>query len=189
MGLLLQFNQEYLPAFGNNWRRFLLLGTILTILGLIAISTATFTTILSTILLGFIIFFSGAVILFDAFTFWRGKLSGFFLNLILAILYLCAGLVLITNPVEGSISLTFLLGIVYIIVGIFRIGFYSVMQTPNWGWAWFNGVITLILGVLIITNWPVSGLFIIGLFVGIDLVFCGWAYIMSALAARSIVKQ
>lgn len=186
MSLLFGLNEHHRLAFGNNWRRFLLLGILISILGLVVIAAAEFTTLLSVVFLGFVIFLSGLVIATDTFTFWRGKWTGFLLHFILAVLYLLVGITLIAHPVAGAISLTLILGIFYIITGVMRIGFTSLLQTPHWGWGWLNGLITLILGILILNSWPVSSLFIIGLFVGIDLFFCGWTYIMAALAARKL---
>lgn len=187
MSLILGLDTQHLPAFGSNWRKFLILGIILVILGLFAISAATFTTLLSVMLIGFIILFTGAIILYDTLSFWRRKGSGFFLHLLFAVLYLIIGAVLVMNPVAGSVSLTLMLGIFYIVIGFLRVAFAPTLRAPHWGWAWFNGVITLFLGILIITSWPASSLYIIGLFVGIDLFFCGWAYIMSAIAARKLI--
>ena len=186
MSLILGFDSEHLPAFGNNWRRFLALGIVLVILGAFAISASTFTTLLSVVLLGIIMLCSGVLIAFDTFSFWHKKGSGFLLHLLMAILYIIVGVMFIRNPAESSISLTLLLGVFYLMIGMFRIAFSPTLRTPRWGWGWLNGVITLLLGIMIITSWPASGLFVIGLFIGIDLVFCGWAYIMSALAARKI---
>lgn len=182
-----RFEDKHLIAYGNYWHRFMFFGIALMILGAISIGASTVATLFSVIILGIIIFLSGAIILFDAFTFWWKKWSGFLVHAIIGILYLSIGLMLIRNPIEGSVSLTLLLGIFYIAAGVFRIAFSSLLQTPRWGWSWFNGLITLIIGILIITSWPGSSLFIIGLFVGIDLVFTGLAYVMSALAARNLV--
>lgn len=181
---MIGFHERYLPSFGNNWRTFLFIGLALIILGIAALSVTTLTTMLSVVVLGAIIFFSGVVMLMDTFTFWRGKWSGFFLNLLFSILYIAVGVMLVTNPVEGSISLTFLVGVFYLLVGVFRVVAFSGMRTPGWGWGWFNGVVSLILGVLILTNWPVSGLYIIGLFIGIDLLITGLSYVFAALAGR-----
>jgi uncharacterized membrane protein HdeD (DUF308 family) len=188
MSLLIPFSEQYLPAFGKNSRRFFLWGIILFVLGCLAISAAAFTTLLSVVFLGFVIFFSGAVMAIDSVTFWWGKWNGFLIHILLAILYLGIGVMLIQNPIEGSVSLTLLLGIFYIIAGIFRIAFSSTLRVPRWGWGWFNGLITLILGILILTSWPASSLFIIGLFVGIDLLFAGWTYMMLGAAGKKLLK-
>jgi uncharacterized membrane protein HdeD (DUF308 family) len=184
MSLILGFNEKYLPAFGKNWFPFLIWGIALVVLGCVAIAAATFTTLLSVIFIGFILLLSGIVLLFDTFTFWRGKWSGFFLHLLFSILYLAIGFTLIKDPLAGSVSLTFLLGIFYIIMGIFRVTFLPTLRAPMWGWGWLNGIITLLLGILILLSLPSSSLFIIGLFVGLDILFCGIAYIMSALTAK-----
>lgn len=188
MSFLLPFDTEHLPAFGKNWRRFFLWGIGMVILGYLAISAATFTTLLSVVFIGFLLFFSGAIVAVDTLTFWWGKWSGFFIHLLVAILYLSVGVMLMQNPIEGSVSLTLLLGVFFIVTGLIRI-LLSSLKTPRWKWALLNGIVTLILGVLIISHWPASSLFIIGLFVGIDLLFFGLAYLMSALAARNFVRQ
>jgi uncharacterized membrane protein HdeD (DUF308 family) len=102
----------------------------------------------------------------------------------MGILYVVMGAMLIYSPILGSISLTLLLGIFYLMIGMFRLGYSWSMKSPRWGWNLFNGILCLLIGVLILASWPGSSLFIIGLFVGIDLVFAGWAYVMAALAAR-----
>lgn len=176
----------YLAAFSKNWCWFLLWGIVLLVLGIIALGYTTATTLISVILLGFIIFISGVVIIIDTFTFWWRKWGGFILHLLIGILYLVVGIMFIQSPLSASISLTLLLAILFIIVGIFRIIYSLSIRLPSWGWMLFNGIITLILGILIYSQWPASSLYIIGLFVGIDLIFAGWAYIMASLAARAL---
>jgi uncharacterized membrane protein HdeD (DUF308 family) len=178
-----------LYGFGKNWMSFFIWGLALFLLGLFAVSASTFTTLVTIILLGILLLISGAVVLVDTLTFWRGKGSGFILHLIMAILYLAAGFILVANPLAGSVSITLFLGIMYICIGIFRIIFSLSLQLLNWGWSLFNGIITLLLGILITASWPASSLFVIGLFVGIDLLFAGWTYMMIALAARNLINR
>lgn len=180
---------EHLPDFGKHWSRYFILGLALVVLGIFAIMQATFATLVSIVVLGFLIFFAGAVILVDTMGFWWDRWGGFFLHLIIALLYLAVGITLIMNPVEGSISLTLLLGIFYLVVGLVRIFFSASLRSPRWGWSLINGIITFILGVLILSSWPASSLFIIGLFIGIDMVFSGWAYIMASLAGRRFLNR
>lgn len=175
----------HLGTFSKNWGWFFLWGLTLVALGCVAISAATFTTILSVIFIGVVILIAGVVITIDSFTFWWQKWSGFFLHLFMGLLYIATGVILIDTPLLGSIPLTLFLGVFYILVGISRMMYSALLQTPKWGWNFLNGVLSLFLGVLIIAELPNSALFIIGLFVGIDLVFCGLTYIMVALAARS----
>ncbi len=186
MNTLQKLDTMYLKAYSKNWGWFLIWGIVLFILGIIAIGATTFTTLFSVIFLGTLLLLSGIVIIIDAFSFWWHKWSGFFLHLLIGILYGATGVMLIQSPAIASISITLLLGIFYLAVGIFRIIYSLSLRTPRWGWGFFNGLISLLLGILILASWPASGLFIIGLFVGIDLLFCGISYIMTALAAKSL---
>lgn len=184
-----EIKSRYLAAFANNWCWFLLWGILLLVLGIIAISYTTATTILSVIFLGVLLLLGGIILIVDSFSFWWGKWGGFFWHLIMGILYVIVGILFVKNPLWASVSLTLMLAILFIIVGLFRIIYSSSIRLPRWGWTLFNGIITFILGILIYAQWPVSGLYIIGLFVGIDLIFAGWAYIMISLGARSLMKS
>ena len=159
-------------------------GVILIILGIIALSTTTFTTLLSVMLLGLLIAIAGVVIVLDSFKSWWGSWGGFFLHLVLGVLYIVAGIFLIDQPLLGSISITLMLGIFYLVAGVFRLIAATSWKMRRWGLNFFNGLIALLLGILILSNWPQSSLFMIGIFVGIDLVFAGWAYLMIRLAAK-----
>jgi len=184
MNTIFANRNPYWDSFSRNWIWFFLWGLIEVILGLVAISAATFTTVLSVIFIGIVLLISGGVIIVDCFGFWWGKWSGFFLHLLMSSLYAAAGLILINSPVLSSISLTLFLGIFYLLLGIFRLCFAALLQTPKWGWSFFNGLLSMLLGILIIANLPSSALYVIGLFIGIDLIFCGLAYIMTALSVR-----
>jgi uncharacterized membrane protein HdeD (DUF308 family) len=177
-------NLRDLTTYAGFSKWFFLWGAALLILGILAIAFTTFTTLLSVYLLGCIILASGIVIILDTFVFWRGKSSGFWLTLGMAILYILAGSTILYNPIFAAAYLTLLLGALYFALGFFRL-FYSVsLRTPHSSWNLFNGLISLLLGALILAQWPASGLYIIGLFIGIDLIFAGWTYLMIGFAAR-----
>ncbi len=178
-----------LAAFSKNWSQFLIWGIVLVILGLIAISTTVMTTLISVIFLSFLLLISGIVIMVDACTFWWKKGNGFFLHLLFGILYFAIGIMLLEKPILTAVSLTLLLGIFYLVLGLFRTIDCLTTRTPRWGWNLFNAIISLLLGILILCNWPLSGLYIIGLFVGIDLLFTGLSYVMGSLAARSLINK
>lgn len=179
-----RFIDQHLPHFSKNWGLFFLWGIVLMLTGVCAISAVAFTTLVSIVVLGFVIFFSGCVVLIDSITFWRGKQHGFVLHFLGALLYIGAGVLLMSNPVAGSVTITFMLGFLYAFLGIIRIAATASTRLPNWGWGFFNGLISLLIGVLIIMSWPDSSVFVIGLFIGIDLFFLGLAYSMAALAAK-----
>jgi len=79
-----------------------------------------------------------------------------------------------------------LLGILYLALGAFRTAYVVSHHVPKRLWHLFNALISFILGILILANWPASSLYIIGLFVGIDLFFTGLVYIMGALAGQAM---
>lgn len=182
-----RLSQADLLTFNKSWKKMVGWGVALTIIGILAISLSTLTTLISVILLGTAIALGGAFITIDSFASWWKKWVGFFTHLIMGILYFIIGITLVINPLIGSMTITFMLGIFYVALGVYRI-FYSIsLKFLNWGWSLLSGVVTLLLGILILAGWPSTSLFIIGLFIGIDLVFYGVAYIMAGLKARNIL--
>jgi uncharacterized membrane protein HdeD (DUF308 family) len=93
---------------------------------------------------------------------------------------------LVQHPVAAAAGFTLVLAAGFMVGGLFRIVSALADRFHGWSWVLLNGVVTLILGVMIWRQWPESALWVIGLFVGIDMVFAGWSWIMMALAVRSI---
>src|SRR5262249_39372703 len=96
------------------------------------------------------------------------------------------GAVMVWGPVVAAEILTLLMGAFFLVAGLFQLITPFVVSLPDWGWHALNGVITLLLGILILAQWPVSGLWVIGLFVGIELIFYGGPWIVLALSLRSL---
>ncbi len=171
----------------KNWGWFLTLGILLILLGCVAISTSVYTTLVTMEILGFVLIVAGLVQTFQAFMAREWK--GLFLTLLLGILYVVAGIFCMAKPAITAVGLTLWIAAFFFIVGLFRMATSAYMRFHHWGWIFLNGLITFILGVLIISQWPISGFWVIGLFVGIDLVFAGWAWVLLALAAHKPAKQ
>lgn len=178
-----------LSIYHKNWGWLLAWGIGLLILGALAISAAAFTTLLSIIFVGALFLVGGVVIIINTLQFWKKKGPGFSYNLVMGILYVVLGLMFMFNPVPSAFSLTVLLAIFFIFIGMARFMFSLIVRYPSWGWSFASGLITLVLGVMILAQMPAASLFIIGLFVGIDLMFFGWGFIMAALHARSLRTQ
>jgi uncharacterized membrane protein HdeD (DUF308 family) len=85
---------------------------------------------------------------------------------------------------SGALVLTLIMAIYFMVIGILRIISALAMRFPSWGWVLFSGVITFILGIMIKSQWPATGLWVIGLFIGIDMIFSGWSYVMLSMAAK-----
>jgi len=95
-----------------------------------------------------------------------------------------AGFVIIEQPENSAVQLTLIIAFFLIVSGIFRIAFALSERFTGWPWVLLNGGINLLLGLLIYKQWPDSGLWVIGLFVGIEMIFNGWAWIMLAVSIR-----
>ena len=112
--------------------------------------------------------------------------SGIFLHLIGGILGILVGLLVVTHPLAGALAWTLLFASFFTVMGIFRVIAAIRLKFPHWQWAVFDGVVTFALGLLLWAEWPWSGLWFIGLAVGISLVLRGWSYVMFAFAIHSL---
>ena len=168
----------------KNWGWLLALGIVSIILGILALGSAAFFTVASMIFFGWILLIIG--ILEMVHSFWNRHWGGFFLHLFYGILAFVAGLIIIGNPQASALLLTLMLAMFFMVTGLFRIITALAMRFPSWEWRLFDGIITLLLGILLWAQWPFSGLWAIGMFIGIALIFSGWSSVMLALAARDL---
>jgi uncharacterized membrane protein HdeD (DUF308 family) len=132
---------------------------------------------------GILLAVGGGFQLVDAFTCkgWKGTL----VHVLIALLYLGAGLVMAINPLRAAVALTLVLGIVVMSVGVLRIVVAIQHKgTRGWGWALAGGIISILLGLLVLSGWPFSGVWVIGLVIAVELIVNGWTYIFVGLAAR-----
>ena len=118
--------------------------------------------------------------------FWTRDWSGFFLSLLIGVLYVVLGLFFLRDPGNAVLAMTLLLACVLTVGGLFRIVASLMFRIPHWGWTLAGGVINLLLGIYIYSQWPLDSIVVIGLFVGIDLIFTGWTWVMLALAVRNL---
>src|SRR5262249_36049919 len=112
--------------------------------------------------------------------------GGFFLSLLAGVLHLVAGFIVLNHPLEALLVYTLLMAVFFFVDGLFRIVGALAGRFHPWGWMLLNGVITLLLGVLIWRQWPLSGLYVVGLFVGINLIISGVTYIALGMPARNL---
>jgi len=166
---------------------FLVLGIVLVILGILAIAYDVLTTVVSVLVFGWLLVIAGVVEIVHGFQTHRW--GGFFLHLLVALLYLVLGVLFVARPLIGAASLTLFLAAFFFVAGIFEIIATIRLKPPHAVWPILAGVVTLLLGVLLWYQWPVSGLYFIGLAVGINLIFRGWAWIMLPMAAARLGGQ
>ena len=172
-----------MEALSRNWGWLLALGILMIILGVVAMAAPVVATIAIQVMLGWLLVISGIAEGIHAFMVkeWRG----FLLELLSAVLYLGVGLLLLVDPLKGALALTLILAVFLLVEGIFKIiTAFRVRDHRGWGWLLASGIVSVVLGVMIWAQWPASGLWVIGLLVGIQLLFTGWSLVMLALVAR-----
>jgi uncharacterized membrane protein HdeD (DUF308 family) len=138
-------------------------------------------------LFGALIFVGGVVGIVQAFA--ARQWSGFFLQLLIGILYVLAGIVTFLDPLAASVIFTLVLGVAILVTGVFRV--VLAMQhrdLAGWGWILASAIISIFLGLIIIARWPLSGFWVIGLFVAIELLMNGWACLLLGLGARAAAR-
>jgi uncharacterized membrane protein HdeD (DUF308 family) len=172
-------------AIHEHWKLFLVEGIILVILGMAAILVPPIATLAFALVIGWLFLISGVVGLVT--TFWMRHAPGFWWSLFSAVVAIAAGIVLLTSPISGALSLTFVLIAFFVIEGIVTI-MYAIdhrgQLSGRWGWMLASGVVDLILAGIIFAGLPGTAAWALGLLVGINMVFGGTAMIGMALAAK-----
>lgn len=166
-----------------NWGWMVALGVVLVLLGTVAVVQSVLVTIASMMLIGVLMVVGAVMHVVAAF---RGQgWKHFLLWLVGGVLYLLAGIGIFANPVLASGFLTLLIAAALLAAGVARI-WLGVKARPDQGWGWLvaGGGVTLLLGLIIATGWPVNSLWLIGMFLGVDLMMQGWSYIALGIALR-----
>jgi len=161
----------------------------LIVLGLLAILMPGIASAFFTSVIGWITLISGIVMIVESFQ--SRPVRGFWLNLIVGILYVIAGFYILLNLGAAVVALTFAFGILFIVEGIFTI-IMAFTNRAGHRMSWlvaFNGIVTLILGIMVLNRWPFSAIWLIGLYVGISLLMSGISLLMAALAVRRTIAR
>jgi uncharacterized membrane protein HdeD (DUF308 family) len=175
------------PLFGDltwHWGWLLALGILSVILGIVGLGMTLLLTLVSVLYFGVLMIIVGGVQLFDTFkcTGWKSVLF----HALIGLLYVVAGIMIVTRPLLASLALTWTLAVILIAVGVLRL-VVAVQHrgTAGSGWAMAGGVITIILGLMILAKWPLDALWVIGLILAVELIVNGWTQIFAGLAARA----
>ena len=171
----------------RNWVAFLVLGILTIVLGVVMIAAPLVSTMTSVWLLGALLFVGGVFQFVGAF--WARRWSGFILGLLTGVLYVAVGALIFIDPVDAAAGLTLLIAAFLIVGGIFRIVAAVAIRFEHWVWPLVSGVLALVLGVLIWRQWPSSSFWVIGLFLGLEILFSGWTWVMLALGLKSLVPK
>lgn len=154
-----------------SWWSALLVGAVFIFAGIIVLGDVVVATVISAFLIGVLLLVAGVSEVFQAFSaqYWRG----FFLRALIGVLYIICGLMLISDPARGSVTLTLIFALALIGSGLVRI----VQSFQYWEWygglLLLSGIIGVIAGLVILSHWPLSGLWVLGVVVGVDLLLHG----------------
>ena len=175
-------------ALRAKWGWIVALGIIYLLVGLLALYSVVTATIASVFFVGIMMLIAGVAEVINAFQVksW-GK---FFLWVALGLLYIVAGFVTFENPLLAAAALTLVLGAALVASGIMRIILaFSMKEGTPWIAVVFSGIVTFLLGVIVLAHWPVSSIYILGLFLGIDLVFAGAGWIGVGIGLKGLADE
>ena len=173
-----------------HWRLYVFEGVVMIVLGVLAIAYPVFATLAVDLYLGWLFLFAGVLALVA--TFAVRHVPGFWWALVTALLAILVGLALLLRPTAGIISLTAVLTAFFIVEGTFQaaaaLSFREAIPR-SWGWLLASGIADLVLAAIIISGWPGTVDWTLGLLAGVSLVTSGWAILMVAFGARSLVQS
>jgi uncharacterized membrane protein HdeD (DUF308 family) len=171
----------------SHWWWLMLLGGLLAICGTAAIVVphlTVLTTLAMAALVGVLLMVGGAATIVGAF--WAGRWSGLLVQLLVGILYLAAGFIITEHPGETALAMTIFVAVSFVVMGTFRTVAALQLRYPQWGWSVLNGVITMLAGIVIYRQLPFDAFWVIGLLVGLEMLFNGWMWIMLSMAIRQL---
>lgn len=160
------------------------LGIVYVIAGLVALSSVAWASVVTVFVVGVMMVVAGVAEIINAFQFksW-GK---FFLWVLLGLLYVAAGIMTLENPLLAVKFLGLLLGISLLVSGVVRIMLaFSIRAGAAWGLVVLSGLVTMLVGGVILAHWPVSSVYALGLFLGVDLVAAGVGWIAVGLGLKA----
>lgn len=170
----------------KSWKWLMVIGVLTLLLGFVGVVMNATMTIVSILFVGFFVLFGGVIHFIDALITegWKNKI----LPALIAVMYITTGILMIKYPAASAAWFTLFIGAFLLIVGGFRswIGIQMQGEVKGWGWTVCSGVIAILLGILIFAQWPVSGLWMIGLFISLELIMHGAATIAVAFAVRAL---
>jgi uncharacterized membrane protein HdeD (DUF308 family) len=175
---------EQVQRLKTSWIWLALLGVISLVGGFLALANPFAATFAAVVLAGWTFLLLGVLQVFQAFRV-RGW-PGFLWALLLGVLTAAVGLSLLTNPVAGALSLTVLVALLFLVLGVVKV-FYGFSLRPVSGWilAVLSGVLSIVLGIMILSNFPYAVASVLGILLAIELLSNGVFLLMVAFGLRN----
>lgn len=159
------------------------MGIALMVLGVGAIGSSFIATLATVLVFGILLLLGGLFQIVTAF--WGRSWRGVFLQFLAGVLYLVVGLFMVDQPLEAALGVTLLIAAGLLASGVLRMIMSILERFDGWGWMLASGAVSFLLGAAIWKQWPLSGIWVIGLFVGIEMICSGVSWLLLGLAARS----
>jgi uncharacterized membrane protein HdeD (DUF308 family) len=171
----------------RSWKVLMTVGVLAILLGCVAILVPAVASVATAVFIGWILVIAGVFLTAGAFT--AHSIGTVVLRLLWALLTVAVGLWLIVEPHNGTLTLTFVLGIYFLFMGLTRIAVaFAARGRQGAGLVGLSGVAGLLIGILVLAKFPSSADWAIGLLVGIDLIFAGWTLTSVALVGRDLSR-
>jgi uncharacterized membrane protein HdeD (DUF308 family) len=178
---------EVREALGRSWKAVMAVGVIAIVIGCIAIIVPAVFSVGAAVFAGFVLVIFSAFLTAAAFS--AHSVGSVAVRLAWAVLTLVVGIWLLVEPHNGTLTLTLVLGIYFLLMGITRITVAFIGRgQPNAGLVGLSGFCGLVIGILVLAKFPSSADWAIGLLIGIDLIFAGWTLTSVALVGRDLAK-
>lgn len=171
----------------RNWGYLLALGILFIILGTIGLGMLIQITLVSMLVFAILLFIAGFCQIVDVFKAknWHAVIW----HACIAVLYIIGGCIMFYDPIFASTIITAMLAWVFILIGLTRlIMVFTLRESTGYSLLLISGILAIILGSMILIQWPISGLWVIGLFITIELIITGWSYIFMAVALRTFLR-
>jgi uncharacterized membrane protein HdeD (DUF308 family) len=166
----------------------IVLGVLMIVAGMCAIASPLFAGVLIVYVVAWTAIFNGGAQIVYGFRAHSG--GRMFLELLLGLLYIVAGVFILMHPGKGLLALTLVIACLLVVYGIFALVLaFQLKPHPGWGWMLFDGLITILLGLMIWAHWPVNSEWVVGTLVGISFIVSGVSRLMLSLAVRRVASK
>jgi len=183
---LVAIRSQALVNIHAHWKLFLFQGIVMLALGLLAVALPNISTLEIEQLVGWLLIVGG--FLRTATILRKHHMPAFWWSLSSGAIAMVLGVLLVSHPLQGVITLTIVMTVLFVIEGVAAI-FVALELRPylrNWVWTLLGGLVTLMLAYLIFEGWPNTATWVIGLYIGIHMIVLGTSLISTAIAARRI---
>jgi uncharacterized membrane protein HdeD (DUF308 family) len=178
---------EVREGLSRSWKALMAVGIVAIFIGCIAILVPAVASVGTAIFIGWVLLVVGAFMVAAALS--AHSVGTLLWRMLWAVLTVIVGLWLIVEPHNGTLTLTLVLGLYFLFMGLTRIAIAFIARgQPNAGWLGLSGVAGLLIGILVLAKFPSSADWAIGLLVGIDLIFAGWTLTSVALLGRDLSR-